>query len=66
MKWITRARPKIDRIACPWLIARFIDKEPEFLFWRCTTRCIHGAATRRAKNTTGLIRPCQNQCPTGC
>ncbi len=32
MKWVTRERPKIDRIACPWLIARFIDKEPEFLF----------------------------------
>lgn len=32
MKWITRERPKIDRIACPWLIARFIDKDPEFLF----------------------------------
>ncbi|TCT03643.1 chromate resistance protein ChrB domain-containing protein [Aquabacter spiritensis] len=32
MKWITRARPVIDRIACPWLIARFIDEAPEFLF----------------------------------
>lgn len=32
MKWITRERPKIDRIACPWLIARFVDKEPEFLY----------------------------------
>ncbi len=32
MKWITRERPKIDRIACPWLITRFIDKESEFLF----------------------------------
>ena len=32
MKWITRERPKIDRIACPWLITRFIDKQPEFLF----------------------------------
>jgi len=32
MKWITRERPKIDRVACPWLIARFIDKAPEFLF----------------------------------
>ena len=32
MKWITRQRPKIDRVACPWLIARFIDKQPEFLF----------------------------------
>lgn len=32
MKWITRERPKIDRIACPWLITRFIDKDPEFLY----------------------------------
>jgi hypothetical protein len=32
MKWITRCRPKIDRIACPWLIARYIDHSPEFLF----------------------------------
>ena len=32
MKWVTRERPKIDRIACPWLIARFIDKNPEFLY----------------------------------
>src|ERR1035437_877464 len=32
MKWITRERPKIDRIACPWLIARFIDGTPEFLY----------------------------------
>lgn len=32
MKWITRERPKIDRIACPWLIARFVDASPEFLY----------------------------------
>lgn len=32
MIWITRERPKIDRIACPWLVTRFIDKAPEFLF----------------------------------
>ena len=32
MKWITRERPKVDRIACPWLIARHVDKNPEFLF----------------------------------
>ncbi len=32
MKWVTRERPKIDRIACPWLIVRFIDDNPEFLF----------------------------------
>lgn len=32
MKWITRERPKIDRIACPWLVKRFIDPEAEFVF----------------------------------
>jgi AraC-like DNA-binding protein len=32
MKWITRERPKIDRIACPWLIRRFIDENAEFIF----------------------------------
>ncbi len=32
MKWITRERPKIDRIACPWLVARFIDPDAEFLY----------------------------------
>lgn len=32
MKWITRERPKIDRIACPWLIARFIDRDAEFIY----------------------------------
>jgi hypothetical protein len=34
MRWITRERPKIDRIACPWLIVRFIDPQPEFLYVR--------------------------------
>ena len=32
MRWVTRERPKIDRIACPWLIARFIDEQPTFLY----------------------------------
>src|SRR6478672_740853 len=32
MKWITRERPKVDRIACPWLIKRFVDPEAEFLY----------------------------------
>lgn len=32
MKWITRERPKIDRIACPWLIKNFVDQQAEFLF----------------------------------
>ena len=32
MKWITRERPKIDRIACPWLIKNFVDKAAEFIY----------------------------------
>jgi hypothetical protein len=32
MKWITREKARVDRIACPWLISRFIDREPTFLF----------------------------------
>ena len=32
MRWITRERPKIDRVACPWLVRRFIDPQAEFLF----------------------------------
>src|SRR5262245_28820133 len=32
MKWITRERARVDRIACPWLISRFIDPAPEFVF----------------------------------
>ena len=32
MKWVTRERPKIDRIACPWLILRFVDPQAEILY----------------------------------
>jgi hypothetical protein len=32
MQWVTRARPKVDRIACPWLIKRFVDPDAEFLY----------------------------------
>ena len=32
MKWVTRARPKTDRVACPWLIRRFIDPDGEILY----------------------------------
>ena len=39
MKWVTRERPKIDRIACPWLIQRFIDREAEFLYVPRMTCC---------------------------
>jgi hypothetical protein len=32
MKWVTRARPKVDRVACPWLIKRFVDPDAQFLY----------------------------------
>jgi hypothetical protein len=32
MKWVTRANVKVDRVACPWLIRTFIDRDAEFLF----------------------------------
>jgi hypothetical protein len=32
MKWVTRARPKVDRVACPWLIKRFVDPQAKFLY----------------------------------
>jgi hypothetical protein len=32
VKWVTRARPKVDRVACPWLIRRFVDPAAEFLY----------------------------------
>jgi len=48
MKWVTRERPKIDRIACPWLITRFIDKEPEFLY-------VTPAKVRETAEKTGAV-----------
>lgn len=32
MKWITREKVKVDRVACPWLIKKFVDKDAEFIF----------------------------------
>ena len=34
MKWITREKVKVDRVACPWLITRFVDPKAKFLFVR--------------------------------
>ena len=39
MKWVTRERPKTDRIACPWLIKNFIDPDAEFFYVAVPTRC---------------------------
>jgi len=48
MKFITRERPKIDRIACPWLVARFIDADAEFLY-------VPAADVIRVAGETGAI-----------
>jgi hypothetical protein len=48
MQWVTRQRPKIDRIACPWLISRFIDSDPTFLF-------VPAADVRSVASATGAI-----------
>jgi len=37
MKWITREHPRVDRVACPWLVQRFVDKDAEFLYVRADT-----------------------------
>lgn len=48
MQWVTRQRPKIDRLACPWLIGRFIDREAKFLF-------VPVAEVQRVAAETGAI-----------
>lgn len=47
-KWVTRERPKVDRIACPWLVRRFIDPEAEFLY-------VPSAEVRAVAAETGAI-----------
>lgn len=48
MKWVTREHPKIDRVACPWLIRRFIDPDAELLF-------VPPDRVREVAETTGAI-----------
>jgi len=48
MQWVTQRRPKIDRLACPWLISRFIDTDPEFVF-------VPTGDVRRLASETGAI-----------
>ena len=47
-KWVTRERPKVDRIACPWLVRRFIDPEAEFLY-------VPSAEVRDVARRTGAV-----------
>jgi len=48
MKWVTRAHVHVDRVACPWLISRFIDSEAEFLF-------VAPSMVRSVSEETGMI-----------
>jgi hypothetical protein len=48
MKWITRSHVHVDRVACPWLITRFVDSEAEFLF-------VSASQIEKAVQETGAI-----------
>jgi hypothetical protein len=48
MKWVTRSHVHVDRVACPWLITRFVDNEAEFLF-------VPGGEIERVAQETGAI-----------
>ncbi len=53
MKWITRAKARVDRIACPWLIRRFIDTQAEFLFVYCREAHPDGDPRVKARTKKG-------------
>ena len=59
MKWVTRERPKIDRIACPWLIRRFIDPEAEFFY--VPTDHVFDVARRPAQPPTTSRAPSRSR-----
>jgi len=67
MKWVTRERPKIDRIACPWLIQRFIEKQPEFLYVP-PTRCCPPPRKPAPSPTTSRceVQPCRRKVQLRC
>jgi hypothetical protein len=53
MKWLTRERPKTDRVACPWLIRRFIDPEAEILY-EPAERVLEAAEREKARSFDAL------------
>ena len=63
MKWVTRERPKIDRIACPWLIERFIEKQPEFLYVPADKVLSHRQGDRRdpLRHPRREVQPCRRE-----
>ena len=61
MKWITRANANVDRVACPWLIRRFIDPDAEFLF--APAEQVTAASTREGA-ARGVKSPAPSRGPT--
>ncbi len=66
MKWVTRANVKVDRVACPWLIRTFVDRDAEFLFVpvgeveavaRKTGAIPYDVAMRSSRSTTSRTMP---------
>ena len=55
MRWLTRERILVDRVACPWLIRRFIDPQPEFLF--VPERELQAVAARTGATLYGVTDP---------
>jgi hypothetical protein len=57
MKWITREKVKVDRVACPWLIKKFVDPDAEFVFLPHDTEVSFDAILRKhgLTNDPGLI-----------
>ena len=55
MKWITRTRPKTDRIACPWLITRFIDHDAEIVYVPADTVIEHARQLGGRSFDTGPV-----------
>ena len=53
MKWITREKIKVDRVACPWLIKKFVDRDAEFIFFRGT---LTGRGSLRALSSTSQFQ----------
>ena len=69
MKWVTRARPKTDRIACPWLIRRFIDPDAEILYVPrddvlavAHDQAVRTASTRPAPSSTTATGAAPSRC----
>ena len=63
MKWITRERPKIDRIACPWLILRFIEPDAEFLYVPAERVLLDWTSRRSAQVCTPFPSDCRTHFP---